>query len=96
MKKIKVDCDINRNSDGKTYCLFLENDVVLTFANVSRERIRLSYSKGKRSVNLEEEKANEFVLTVTKNTEVKAYEMKLIDGVDLEDTWANSLTIDED
>lgn len=45
---------------------------------------------------MEEEKANEFVLTVTKNTEVRAYEMKLIDEVDLEDTWANSLTIDED
>ncbi|MDY3907065.1 MAG: hypothetical protein SOZ42_00190 [Candidatus Enterosoma sp.] len=45
---------------------------------------------------MEEEKANEFVLTVTKNTVVKAYEMKLIDEVDLEDTWANSLTIDED
>ena len=45
-KKIKADCDVIRNPDGKTYCLFLENDVVLTFANVIRWRIRLSYSKG--------------------------------------------------
>lgn len=36
MKKIKAACDVIRNPDGKTYCLFLENDVVLTFANVIR------------------------------------------------------------
>ena len=36
MKKIKADCDVIRNPDGKTYCLFLDNDAVLTFANVIR------------------------------------------------------------